>query len=161
VHAHQHSAGAHKKGDQSIGAAKVVSTKMHTTVDVLGKTPPGLPSSQAQLVICKVPRFCRFNSLQTVDCRQNLRCAWMGLLTSSNETAKALWFHPKATEKQNTPPTERSNKAQHLIENFFCKLKQYRAIATRYDKTATNFLAAIHFVSAVIWLNWGHTLNSS
>jgi transposase len=31
----------------------------------------------------------------------------------------------------------------HLIENFFCKLKQYRAIATRYDKTARNFLAAI------------------
>jgi len=40
-----------------------------------------------------------------------------------------------------------------LIENFFCELKQYRAIATRYDKTATNFLAAIHLVSAVIWLN--------
>ena len=44
-------------------------------------------------------------------------------------------------------------KARHLIENFFCKLKQYRAIATRYDKTATNFLAAIHLASAVIWLN--------
>ena len=44
-------------------------------------------------------------------------------------------------------------KARHLIENFFCKLKQYRAIATRYDKTVTNFLAVIHFASAVIWLN--------
>jgi len=30
-------------------------------------------------------------------------------------------------------------KARHLIENFFAKLKQYRAIATRYDKTARNF----------------------
>ena len=30
------------------------------------------------------------------------------------------------------------------MEKFFCKLKQYRAIATRYDKTARNFLAAIH-----------------
>ena len=29
--------------------------------------------------------------------------------------------------------------ARHLIENFFAKLKQYRAIATRYDKTARNF----------------------
>jgi transposase len=27
-------------------------------------------------------------------------------------------------------------KARHLIENFFCKLKQFRPIATRYDKTA-------------------------
>jgi len=31
-------------------------------------------------------------------------------------------------------------KARHLIENFFCRLKQYRAIATRYDKTARNSL---------------------
>ena len=43
--------------------------------------------------------------------------------------------------------------ARHLIENFFCKLKQYRAIATRYDKTACNFLAAIHLAAVVIWLN--------
>jgi transposase len=49
--------------------------------------------------------------------------------------------------------TESSNKARHLIENFFCKLKQYRAIATGYDKTATNFLAAIHLASAVIGPN--------
>ena len=34
--------------------------------------------------------------------------------------------------------------ARHLIENFFAKLKQFRAIATRYDKTARNFLAAIY-----------------
>ena len=44
-------------------------------------------------------------------------------------------------------------KWRHLIENFFCKLKQFRAIATRYDKTARNFLAAIHLAAAVIWLN--------
>ncbi len=44
-------------------------------------------------------------------------------------------------------------KARHLIENFFAKIKQFRAIATRYDKTARNFLAAIHLVAAAIWLN--------
>ena len=43
-------------------------------------------------------------------------------------------------------------KARHLIENFFAKLKQFRAIATRYDKTARNFLAAIHFAAMLIWL---------
>ena len=42
---------------------------------------------------------------------------------------------------------------RHLIENFFCKLKQYRGIATRYDKTARNFLAALHLAAATIWLN--------
>ena len=43
--------------------------------------------------------------------------------------------------------------ARHLIENFFAKLKQFRAIATRYDKTARNFLAAIHLTAGLIWLN--------
>lgn len=44
-------------------------------------------------------------------------------------------------------------KSRHLIENFFAKLKQYRAIATRYDKTSSNFLGAIHLASIVLWLN--------
>jgi len=44
-------------------------------------------------------------------------------------------------------------KARNLIKNFFAKLKQFRAIATRYDKTARNFLAAVHLAAATIWLN--------
>jgi transposase len=41
---------------------------------------------------------------------------------------------------------------RHLIENFFCKLKQSRGIATRYDKTGRNFLAALHLAAAKIGL---------
>ncbi len=37
--------------------------------------------------------------------------------------------------------------------HFFAKLKQFRAIATRYDKTKRNFLGAIHLAAAVVWLN--------
>ena len=43
-------------------------------------------------------------------------------------------------------------KARHLIKNFFARLKQYRAIATRYDKTARNFLRAPHVAAALVWL---------
>jgi transposase len=43
-------------------------------------------------------------------------------------------------------------KARHLVENFFARLKQFRAIATRYDKTAVAFLGAIHLAASVIWL---------
>ena len=42
--------------------------------------------------------------------------------------------------------------ARHLIENFFAKLKQYRGIATRYDKRALNFLSGIFLASSVILL---------
>ena len=44
-------------------------------------------------------------------------------------------------------------KQRHLIENFFCKLKEFRAVATRYDKRAVNFLAGIYAASILIWLN--------
>ena len=44
-------------------------------------------------------------------------------------------------------------KARHLIENFFARLKQYRGIATRYDKTAQNFLGAIYLAASIVWLN--------
>jgi transposase len=36
---------------------------------------------------------------------------------------------------------------------FAPNLKQFRAIATRYDKTARNFLAAVQLASITIWLN--------
>mgnify|MGYP000265064782 FL=1 len=42
--------------------------------------------------------------------------------------------------------------ARHLIENFFARLKQRRAIATRYNKTARNFLGAIHLAATGVWL---------
>ena len=44
-------------------------------------------------------------------------------------------------------------KERHLIENFFCRLKQFRAIATRYDKRAISFLAGVYAAATVIWLN--------
>jgi transposase len=42
---------------------------------------------------------------------------------------------------------------RNLVERFFNKLKHYRAIATRYDKLARNFLAAVHLAAAMILLN--------
>ena len=60
---------------------------------------------------------------------------------------------PKANRRLPRAFDRELYKARHLIENFFAKLKQFRAIATRYDKTATNFLAAVHLAAAAIWLN--------
>jgi transposase len=41
-------------------------------------------------------------------------------------------------------------KARPLIENFIAKLKLFRAIATRYDKTARNFLAAVYLAATAV-----------
>ena len=41
-------------------------------------------------------------------------------------------------------------KCRHLIENFFCKLKEFKRIAMRADKTDTSFNAMIYAVAALI-----------
>ena len=43
-------------------------------------------------------------------------------------------------------------KERHLVECFFCKLKDFRRIATRYEKLAQTFLAMVIITSCLIWL---------
>ncbi len=66
---------------------------------------------------------------------------------------KTTVIPPKSNRKNPRTYDKELYQARHLIENFFCKLKQFRAIATRYDKTARNFLAGIHLAAIAIWLN--------
>lgn len=68
-------------------------------------------------------------------------------------TGRIAVIPPKRNRKVAREYDKEIYKSRHLIENFFCKLKQFRAIATRYDKLARNFLAAIYLASVIIWLN--------
>jgi len=129
-----------------------LSTKIHAIVDALGNPTaffltPGqahdlegadalLPQMQAETLLADKA----FDADQRVI--EPLRAA-----------GKKLVIPPKSNRKIPRAFDREMYKARHLIENFFCKLKQYRAIATRYDKTARNFLAAIHLAAAIIWLN--------
>lgn len=42
---------------------------------------------------------------------------------------------------------------RYRIECMFHSLKRFRAVASRYEKTATNFLAVVHIACAMLWLN--------
>ncbi len=41
---------------------------------------------------------------------------------------------------------------RHLIECCFSKLKQFRRVATRYEKTARNYLAVVTLAATILWL---------
>lgn len=43
-------------------------------------------------------------------------------------------------------------RARNLVERFFARLKQFRRIATRYDKLAKSFLSFIHLACAFVWM---------
>jgi transposase len=66
---------------------------------------------------------------------------------------KTAVIPPKSNRKIQREYDKELYKERHLVENFFLKLKQYRAIATRYDKTDQNFLAAIYAAASIILLN--------
>jgi len=44
-------------------------------------------------------------------------------------------------------------KLRYMIECGFHRLKRFRAVATRYEKTGTNFLALVHVACITMWLN--------
>jgi transposase len=56
------------------------------------------------------------------------------------------------TRKDQRPVDWAQYKNRNLVERFFARLKQFRRIATRYDKLAARFISFIHLAAAYIWL---------
>jgi transposase len=142
-----------KDEDQAIGRSRGgLSTKIHALVDALGKPlafllTPGqahdlvgadalLPQMAANLLIAD----------RAFDADQRV-------LEPLAAAGKSAVIPPRPNRVAPREFDRELYKTRHLIENFFAKLKQFRAIATRYDKTARNFLAAVHLAAATIWLN--------
>ena len=53
---------------------------------------------------------------------------------------------------QKLPLDQHIYKERHLVECCINKLKHFRRVATRYEKTARNFLAFVTLVATVLWL---------
>jgi transposase len=60
---------------------------------------------------------------------------------------------PKLSSEHRSGPFDRATyRRRHLIENLFARCKQYRALATRYDKRADSFRAAWVIAMTILWL---------
>jgi transposase len=46
---------------------------------------------------------------------------------------------------------------QEPVTSGECRLKQFRAVATRYDKTAASYLAFVQLAASRLWLRFVHT----
>jgi putative transposase len=55
------------------------------------------------------------------------------------------------TRKRIHPFNARAYRQRNIIERMFCRLKDWRRVATRYDKLATNFTAAVLIAAIVTW----------
>ena len=56
-----------------------------------------------------------------------------------------------ASRKVPIPHDARTYRQRNLVERMFCRLKDYRRVATRYDKLARNFLAGTLIAAALTW----------
>jgi transposase len=69
-----------------------------------------------------------------------------------NERDAQAVIPSKTNRKQKIPHDAEKYKWRHLIENFFCTLKPFRRIATRYEKTDESFTAMIYLAATAIAL---------
>lgn len=69
-------------------------------------------------------------------------------------TAQGAWANVRPMPHRIAPPVFSRFLYRHrnLVERFFNKLKHYRAIATRYEKRAANYLALVKLAASRIWL---------
>lgn len=74
------------------------------------------------------------------------------LRVALNERGTLAVIPPNASRAEQIPYDREIYKWRHLVENAFQKIKEFRRIATRYDKTDTSFRAAIHLAAAFLAL---------
>jgi putative transposase len=128
-----------------------LTTKIHVIVDALGNPvavslTPGQQSdlSQAEPLLDEVEPDA-FLADKAYDAN--------ALIEALEERGITPVIPPKANRVAPRKTDFALYRERNLVERFFLKLKGFRAIATRYDKLANTFLAAVHLVSVLVWLN--------
>ncbi len=75
------------------------------------------------------------------------------LVATLDERGTKPVIPPKANRKVQRETDFALYRERNLVERFFGNLKQYRALATRYDKLANTILAAVALVSVLFYLD--------
>lgn len=68
------------------------------------------------------------------------------------ENGAQVVIPPKRNRKVQRPYDAELYKERNRIERFFSKLKQFRRVATRYDKLLANFMGFVKLAAIAIWL---------
>jgi len=140
-----------KAGPQGLGRSRGgLSSKIHIVVDALGRPVRGsLAAGQVNDITQALPLL------------QGL-CIGALVGDKAYDTDALLAHLESIGARAVIPPTARrlhqrrfskvAYRDRNLIERWFCRLKQFRRIATRYEKLAERFISFISLVSALCWL---------
>ena len=151
VKAHRHSAGARGKGEEAIGTSRGGrGTKVHAVCDGLGY-PLAFELTPAQASdVTQAEGLLADQSTERVVADRGYDS------DAPRETIKARGAEPVIPGRKNrTVPVEYDKHcygSRHVIENFFCRIKDHRRVATRYEKTAQRFAAMVLLSCILVWL---------
>jgi len=82
--------------------------------------------------------------------RQGVRFGGAGAIHCAHRRARG---DPAALQSPDAAPLDAHRyRARHLIESLFARLKQFRDLATRYDKLAQHFAAFVMLASICVWM---------
>ncbi|MCY0150846.1 IS5 family transposase [Hoeflea sp. G2-23] len=152
IRAHQHAAGAKKgAGDQALGRSRGgLSTKIHMAVRGLGcpvhftlTAGQWGDAPQAELLIKGLPAdVVMADTAYDSDRLRNLIAEKGAIAVIPNNPSRAKKY-----------PLDKQLYAQrHLVECCFSRLKQFRRVATRFEKTARNYLAVVTIAAIALWI---------
>jgi transposase len=153
VRAHACSAGYSKdlQEEQALGRSKGgFTTKVHALVDALGNPlkfilTPGQRNdiTQGEALI---------KGLQNTTVIADKGYDSNAFIQRIEEQKCIAVIPPKKNRKIHRQYDKHLYKERHLVECFFSKIKHFRRIFSRFDKTASVFLGFLNFVGALIWL---------
>ncbi len=74
------------------------------------------------------------------------------LRSELDERGASAIIPPRSNRKHQFTYDQEMYKWRHLVENYFAKIKEFRGIATRYDKTDTSYGENLYLVATIIAL---------
>ena len=143
--------GPKKYGAQAIGRSRGgLSTKIHVATDALGNPMRCRLTGGEAHDITQGPALMEgFQTQQVITDKGYDSEAFVMLIEATG--AQAV-IPPRKTRRELRAYDRDAYRERHLIECFFNRLKQFRRVATRYEKLACNFLSMINLAAAFIWL---------
>nr|WP_236721118.1 IS5 family transposase [Paraburkholderia phytofirmans] len=152
VRAHQHAAGAPKKrGDQALGRSRGgLSTKIHALVDGLGMLAKfRLTGGQAGDSPEALPLL---GDLKPDSVAADKAYDTDALIEHLHTFDVQAVIPSRANRLVQRPLDKHLYRSRNLVERFFARIKQFRRVATRYDKLSERFASFVALAAAFIWL---------
>jgi transposase len=152
IRAHQHGSGARKGIERAIGSSRGgPTTKIHTLADGLGNPVRFILTGGQVHDSQPFAALVAGTSADYVIADKGYDAGWIRSVVLENQGCPVI-PQRRGSAQPNPHYDKAIYKSRHVIENLFAKMKQWRAVATRYEKNPANFMAVLHIVSAIIWL---------